>query len=302
MEHHKYFSIIPTRPITITELYTIHYFDNFKEYYFPGERHNFWEILYVDRGEIIVETDWFEHPIRMERGDLLLHRPNEFHSFYANNIVPHNLFVISFASNSSAMKYFLKHPFFHTHSKIRTKISHLLEEARQCFSVPLDDPYIPKLEHKSSFPFGAEQIVVNTLELLLISLYRHEDLHNEIEMSEYPQMKVADDYVQRAIKYMKENLTKKMTLNDICKNTAISCAQMQRIFRRKTGVSVMHYLSKLRIEEAKFLMRSKNMTFTEIAQSLCYSSIHHFSKRFHTMVGMSPSDYISSVQRTTDDE
>ena len=115
-------------------------------------------------------------------------------------------------------------------------------------------------------------------------------------------MKLADDYVQRAIVYMKSNLTNRITLKDICVNVAISSSQMQRIFRQKTGKSVMHYFSELRIEEAKFLMRSRNMTFTEIANLLCYSSIHHFSKQFHIMVGMSPSDYISSVQRKTEGE
>ena len=300
MEYRKYFSIIPIRPFIVTELYTIHYFENFKNYYFSGERHNFWEILYVDRGEIIVETDRFKHPVRMERGDLLIHRPNEFHSFYANNIVPHNLFVVSFASNSPAMEHFQEHPFFHTRSPIRAKISRLLEEAKSCFSVPLDDPNIPKLKRNSSSPFGAEQVVVNTLELLLISLYRHEDVRGEAEAAEHAQMKLADDYVQRAIVYMKANLTNRITLNDICTGATISCSQIQRMFRQKTGTSVMQYLSKLRIEEAKFLMRSRNMTFTEIAQLLCYSSIHHFSKQFHTTVGMSPSDYIASVQRMTE--
>lgn len=298
--HHKYFSILPMRSIVVTELYTVHYFENFKNYYFSGERHDFWEILYVDRGEIIVETDRFERPIRMERGDLLLHRPNEFHSFYANNIVPHNLFVVSFASGSPAMEHFQEHPFFHTRSPMRAKISRLLEESRSCFSSPLADPNVPKLKRDHSAPFGAEQVVVNTLELLLISLYRHEDVRSEAEAAEHAQVKLADDYVQRAIVYMKANLTNRITLEDICVNTAISSSQMQRMFRQKTGKSAMRYFSELRIEEAKFLMRSRNMTFTEIAEFLCYSSIHHFSKQFHTMVGMSPSDYISSVQTMTE--
>ena len=38
---------------------------NFKNYYFSGERYNFWEILYVDRGEIIVETDRLERPAQV---------------------------------------------------------------------------------------------------------------------------------------------------------------------------------------------------------------------------------------------
>ena len=63
--------------------------------------------------------------------------------------------------------------------------------------------------------------------------------------------------------------------NTTCVNSAISSSQMQQMFRQKTGTSVMRYLTELRIEEAKFLMRSRNMTFTEIADLLCYSSIHH---------------------------
>lgn len=296
----QYFSITPLRPIVISELYTVHYFENFKNYFFPGERHNFWELLYVDRGEIIAETDRLESPVRMEQGDLILHRPNEFHSFYANDIVPHNVVVVSFASPSPAMEYFQRQPFFHTRSAMRAQIGRLLEEARASFAVPLADPNVPQLKRSDTAPFGSEQVVVNTLELLLISLYRHENVRTDEEVATHTQAKLAADYVQKSIAYMKENITRRTCLEDICSHAAISRSQMQKLFHRQTGMSVMRYLAGLRVEEAKFLIRSRNMNFTEIAELLCYSSVHHFSKQFHTMVGMSPTDYAASVRALTE--
>lgn len=297
---HQYFPITPQRPVVVTELYTVHYFENFKNYFFPGERHNFWEMVYVDRGEIIVETDRLDGPLRMEQGDLLLHRPNEFHSFYANDIVPHNAMVLSFSSHSPAMEYFEENPFFHTRSALRNQLSLILEEAKTSFDVPLGDPNVPLLQRLENAPFGGEQVIVSTLELVLISLLRRQNVRTDEEAAIRAQTRLSASYVQRALAFMKENLTRRITLDDICASAAISRPQLQKMFRRQTGESVMRYLAELRIEEAKFLIRSRNMNFTEIAERLCYSSVHHFSRQFHEVVGMSPSEYVASIRALTE--
>ena len=43
--------------IVISELVTVHYFELAKDYKFPGERHDFWEFVYVDKGEITAYSD-----------------------------------------------------------------------------------------------------------------------------------------------------------------------------------------------------------------------------------------------------
>ena len=43
------------KEITIDQIVTIHYFELLKDYKFMGERHDFWEFLYVDKGTIIVQ-------------------------------------------------------------------------------------------------------------------------------------------------------------------------------------------------------------------------------------------------------
>ena len=47
MAYHPY---IPDRVVRITSLYSLHYFHFHEGYAFPGERHDFWELVYVDMG------------------------------------------------------------------------------------------------------------------------------------------------------------------------------------------------------------------------------------------------------------
>ncbi len=49
--------IVLTRPIRVDRVVTVHYFEHSSSYYFEGERHDFWELLYVDRGEVDVLTE-----------------------------------------------------------------------------------------------------------------------------------------------------------------------------------------------------------------------------------------------------
>ena len=51
-----------------------------------------------------------------------------------------------------------------------------------------------------------------------------------------------------------------------------------------------------KIEAAKELIRTNHMNFTQISAHLGYTSIHYFSRQFKKIVGMTPSEYASSVK------
>ena len=48
----EYESIVLKDEITVRKIYTIHYFEYMKNFEFPGETHDFWELQCVDKGEI----------------------------------------------------------------------------------------------------------------------------------------------------------------------------------------------------------------------------------------------------------
>ena len=61
-----YQPLTPRRPLQVREIYTVHYFEYTSACSFPGESHDFWELLYVDRGELQVTAG--ERTCRLGRG------------------------------------------------------------------------------------------------------------------------------------------------------------------------------------------------------------------------------------------
>ncbi|MEG1323199.1 MAG: AraC family transcriptional regulator [Ruthenibacterium sp.] len=296
----QYYGTIPTEEIVVDAIYTVHYFENYRNYFFPGERHDFWEILYVDRGEIVVETDRLDAPVRLKQGDLIMHRPNEFHRFYANNITPHNLFVISFQSTSPAMAFFDTHVLFHARHDARADISRIVTEAKRCFDISLQDSAVERLIMKKDAPFAGVQIIKLTLELMLLKICRGENTHTDEDILHSKQEEPDKNYVDKAIGFLQKSLKTKIMLEDVCAYLGVSRSQLQKMFLLKTGRSVMQYLRELRIEEAKYMIRQKNANFTEISEQLCYSTIHHFSRQFKEIAGMSPTEYADSIYALTE--
>ena len=64
--------------INITEIVTIHYYELDDVFNFVGEQHNFWELVYVDSGEVEITRD--NEKVILRQGDIIFHKPNEFHS------------------------------------------------------------------------------------------------------------------------------------------------------------------------------------------------------------------------------
>lgn len=288
----KYSFIEPEKSIQISRLYTIHYLTNQGDYYFSGEKHQFWELFYVDKGECIADTDRYSSPIHMSHGDLLIYRPSEFHRTYANNASCSNLFIISFESNSPAMDFFLTHTHFHTNDRIRSQLAILLNEAENAFPSFLSDPD-SSLIRQGKVIFGAEQIITMMLEYLLIELKRSVETPDYFSQPASKKTSVA--YIDEAETFIKTNLHNEISVMDVCQHVNVSRSQLQKMFVKKKGTSIKQYIIYLRIEEAKFLIRNGNKTFSEIAQDIGYTSVHHFSNQFHKSTGMTPTEYLNSI-------
>lgn len=100
----SYESVTLVQEITVDKIYSIHYFEYMSDFSFAGETHNFWEFLCVDKGEVEVTAGQVNHVLK--KGEIIFHKPNEFHSLRANGRIAPNLVVISFACDSPAMGIF----------------------------------------------------------------------------------------------------------------------------------------------------------------------------------------------------
>ena len=132
--------------IHIDRIYTIHYFEYKSDFHFAGERHNFWEFQCVDKGKAEIETD--NGIYHLTSGQLIFHKPNEFHNLIAIGNTAPNIVVVSFECDSPCMKFFEKKLLKLSDSE-RNLMGMLIAEARRCIKTPLDDPYTEKMEKDS---------------------------------------------------------------------------------------------------------------------------------------------------------
>ena len=85
-----YESVNLSQEIIVNKIVSIHYFEYMSNFSFPGETHDFWEFLYVDKGEVQVIAD--DKNFTFKKGQIIFHKPNEFHALKANGrIAPNNV-------------------------------------------------------------------------------------------------------------------------------------------------------------------------------------------------------------------
>jgi transcriptional regulator GlxA family with amidase domain len=82
-----------------------------------------------------------------------------------------------------------------------------------------------------------------------------------------------------------------LTLGELASLVRMSKFHLVRAFRAAYGETPMRYLTRRRIERAQDLLRSANLTVTEVCMLVGFSSLGSFSSRFTELVGESPAAY-----------
>jgi AraC family transcriptional regulator len=93
---------------------------------------------------------------------------------------------------------------------------------------------------------------------------------------------------KRALAYIEENLGSKIGIGEIADLLALSKSHFSRTFRLSLGSSPMAYVSRRRVERAKFMMTSTRERLTDIALSCGFADQSHLTRYFRRIVGMSP--------------
>lgn len=286
----NYTPFLPLRPITVDALYSVHYFEYASEFTFAGESHDFWELLYVDKGALQVTAG--DRQLQLTAGQAILHLPGEFHALAASGGTAPDLVVVSFSCASPEMAALPSGQIFEVTPAERALMGRIVEESSSAFSTPLGDPTTTTLQRREGAPFGAEQRVVTALEELLICLIRRRSGTPEEERTATPE----DQWLSAMEDYFRARLDRPLTLEQICRDNLIGRSQLQKRFHALTGGGAMAYFAKLKIETARRLIREGNLNVTQISARLGYQSVHYFSRHFKQHTGMSPSQYAKSVK------
>lgn len=290
----EYIKTVLKDDIVIKKIVSIHYFEYARDYVFEGERHDFWEFVYVDKGELEVMAD--DSGFKLKQGEMIFHKPNEFHNVWANGKVGPNLVIVTFECKSSAIRYF-ENKILCIDDTQKNLLARIIWEAKEAFSSPLNLTYQQKIKKKQHPPFGSEQLIRIYLEQMLICLIRKgKSAEGTGKLSSSVKERSDNNLITRITEYLKGNIRTNLTFEDVCRFSKLSRTSLKVLFREHAGMGVMEYFRNLKIEASKKMIREEQYNFTEIANQLGYSSIHYFSRHFKKATDMTPSQYATSVK------
>lgn len=283
------------KSISVSNIITVIYLENNPDFVFEGEAHDFWEFAYVDKGSMVFLADGKE--FLLKSGEMVFHKPNEFHRLEARKLSSPNISVVSFTCNSPAMKYF-ENRIFKLNAEEKALFSSLLKEGLAAFAPLTAAPPVYGMRQLPDAPFGAGQLTFSLLEQFLIMLYRRNDaainrqLRSLTPMSEETYPKELRDIIA----FMDANISKKFLVSEIAAEFSMSTGSLKKLFYTHARCGVIDCFNGRKLLLAKQLIRDGKMSMTEIAETLGFTSIHYFSKLFKHKFGQSPSEYRQSVK------
>ena len=267
-----------------------------KNFCYDGERHDFWEIVYIDKGEMICTAD--KNRFILKSGEMTFHKPNEYHNLSGNNTVAPNVSILTFECKSPAMKYF-EGKIFRLNTEEKSMLSMLFSEGLSCYE--LEDKHnslLQKLNKIPSAPFGSSQMTKNLLEIFLIKLRRNTDVVTKKMRRIYVIDEVDIPYqVKEILDFLQHNLYCRLTVKDIADALGKSESTVKQLFSQFRKEGIMKYYTSLKIKEAKKLIREGKYNITQISDLLGYDNPQYFSKCFKLYAKMTPSEYKSSISQ-----
>lgn len=282
------YSYIKTKPktvINVSRIVTIHDYEFGPNFVFSGEQHDFWELVYIDKGAVRIRRD--REDVVLRQGEILFHRPNEFHAIRALDSAP-NFFVISFTCNSQAMECF-SHYQTKLDKTLTAYLTSILREAERTYRIPKNDPTLKKLERREDAPLGAEQLIQMYLQQLLIFLLRSMN-HRDIAL--FPQKEPQLHPLVSAIRaYLESRVEETVHIEDLCCEFGCSRSYISKLFQQEMGISPAAYATRLKIDKAKTLIRETDLNFSQISARLDFENPQYFSRVFKRCTGMTPSEF-----------
>lgn len=278
----------------VEKIITIFYMELSKDFQYAGEQHDFWEMVYIDKGEMLCAAD--SHRFTLKSGEVTFHKPNEYHNLSGNKSVPPNVSILTFECHSEAMRHF-EGKIIRLNAEEKALLSLLFEEGMACFRLAdPQNPLLQKLESLPDAPFGGRQMIKNLLEILLVRLYRHkETLAKQNRLNVHINGMDVPIEVKEILDLLNANVGEKLTVADIAKAVGKSETTVKKLFSLYRPGGVMRYFNSLKIKEAKRMIREGSHNFTQIAETLGFDTAQYFSRCFKNFTHMTPSEYRRSI-------
>ena len=232
--------------------------------------HNHMELFYIvgGRGQFLIEDNIYP----VNPNDLVVINPNVTHTELSLNAQPLEYIVLgiegielTIREESNGRFCILDH---FVSVEITTCLRNILRE----------------MEQKQP---GYEDICQAFMEILIIRLMRNIDLSLPAE----PPVTTGNRQCAAVRRYIDLHFKEPLTLEQLAEEAHMNKYYLSHTFKRAYGVSPINYMISRRIEESKYLLAETDLSLSQIAQLLGFSSLSYFSQVFRRTEAISPMEY-----------
>ena len=278
-----------TNIISITKIIMMHFLEMGKDFDFHTEKHDFWEMIYIDSGEADVVLTNETHSL--SQGDVFFIRPNVKHKLCGNKKSDFNAFIISFTTASSSMKFFAN-KVLRVEKSMRKYVSLIINEGNNAFSIKKNSPHITHMEPNDNIPIGSVQLIRCYLEQFLIMLLRGNENSFPNLFSNKENM---ENHIIIAVKnILSDNIYSNISVDEVCSALHYSRSYISKMFKKYCNTTINSYYNDLKITEAKRLIDEDKYSFTQISEMLMFNNPHYFTRVFKRVSNMTPTEYQNS--------
>lgn len=238
---------------------------------FGAHLHNHIEMVYMIEGRAKAFVDSKECII--STGDAFIVFPNQIHQY--QKIDKENFFISIFPSDLC--------PEFLNIFKYKVPVSPVIKNASENTKIfPLIKNIVETKREREKTSFY-DTIIKGYYLVLLSELFK---------MMQFEEAKSSDANVIKAIiNFCTENYTKDIKLETISRELHISKYYVSHLFSEKLHMGFNEYIGMLRISDACRLLKSQDMSITEVAYGVGFNSTRSFNRIFLKCTGMTPREY-----------
>lgn len=245
------------------------------DWYSVPHTHNYTELFYIvsGKGQFLIQDQAFP----VDVNNLVIINPNVTHTEHSLNAQPLEYIVLGIdgielatTENSNGQFCILDH--FES-VEVSSCLHNILRE----------------MEYKNT---GYEDVCQAYMEILIIRLMRHTAMTVQSE----PQVLSRNRQCAAVKRYIDLHFKETLTLEQLSKEAHIDKFYLSHAFKREYGVSPINYMISRRIDESKYLLVDTDLSLSQIAQLLGFSSLSYFSQVFRKALGISPMEFRRSAR------
>ena len=266
------------------------YFREWNGYYMDAHTHNEVEIMYALSGKCTIEIDG--KSILMKNGDFILLDANKPHGLTVETDRPCRMLNIQFVFVKADGIF----PSYRELAGESALFRSFLELGRPYAVLKEVYSSLKGLINEMNESREESSLILHSQMLQLILQISRLTLEARDKMPE-----ASDIYVKKAIQFMQHHYDCDIQTADMAAEINIHPVYLHRIFKERTGSTIIEYLTKLRLEKAQRLLADTDIPIIEISNYVGMNSRQYFTYTFKKHTGMTPAAYRKAIIRYVDE-